>query len=85
MYDNACNVLKAIILRMPKLAARISFVVDTLHFSGHVRCSVFFNKKFMTALKDINSAVAEQKNRLVNYMKTSVAFMCQPRAMVFLR
>lgn len=85
IYDNACNLLRAITLRMPKLAARISCIVDTLHFSGHTRCSVFFNKKFVSALKDINSAVSEQKNRFINFMKTSVAFMCQPRAMVFLR
>jgi|SaaInl85LU_5_DNA_1037374.scaffolds.fasta_scaffold19701_2 hypothetical protein len=85
IYDNACNFLRAITLRMPVLADRVACVVDTLHYSGHNRCSYFFNKRCSPALNDINSAVAEQKNRFINFMKTSVAFMCQPRAMVFLR
>jgi hypothetical protein len=85
IYDNACNFLRSMILRFPALAKHFSCVVDTMHFSGHKMCSPFFNKRFMVALRRVNSAIAEQKNRFINYMKTSVAFMGQARAMVHIR
>lgn len=85
VYDNACNLLKAIILRFPHLASHLTCVVDSLHFAGHKRCSTFFNKRLSVALVNVNSALSEQKNRIVNHWKTTVGFLGQARAMVFIR
>lgn len=67
------------------MAKKFSLVVDAMHWGGHKDCSPLFNKKFVLALKRINSSMVEQKNRRINFMKTSVGFMSQPRGLVLVR
>jgi hypothetical protein len=85
IYDNACNWLQSILLRYPAFLEHINPVIDALHYSSHKNCSPAFNSKLCHALKGLNVAINEQKNRLMNYMKTSVAAMSQIRVMVFVR
>jgi hypothetical protein len=85
VYDNACNLVRSMLLRWPELAKHFTGVVEGMHWSGHTSCSPFFNKRFIVSLTSINGAIAEQKNRIINYMKSSAAFMGQPRGLVFAR
>jgi hypothetical protein len=85
IYDNACNWLHSIMLRYPALLRHITPVIDALHYSSHKNCSPTYNSKLCQALKGLNVAINEQKNRLMNYMKTSVAGMGQIRVMVKVR
>ena len=72
-------------LRVPALAGHIDPFIDAFHHDGHSNCSPQYNHKRSLALTSINAALNEQKNRLMRYMETSVAFMGQVRAMVYMR
>jgi len=85
IYDNACKLLQAILLRLPSLAQKYTLVIDAFHHDGHSNCSPLYNHKLAVATQHINAALNEQKNRLLRYMETSVAFMSQVRAMVYMR
>lgn len=85
IYDNACKLLQAILLRLPSIAHHYEFIIDAFHHDGHSNCSDFYNHKRTVAMQYINAALNEQKNRLLRYMETSVAFMSQIRAMVYMR
>jgi hypothetical protein len=85
IYDNSCNLNRSISLRCPSLLEYMMLLVDTLHFSGHKGCSPYFNKRRIVHLHRVNSAIAEQKNRSINYLETSASFMGQARAMVWMR
>lgn len=85
MYDNVCNLLRSLMLRYPELAKDVSFLIDTLHWKNHSLCSPFFNKGISIAATRVNSAINEQKNKYVNYAKTTAAFTGQARGMAYLR
>lgn len=85
IYDNACNLLHSILKRMPSMLEHYKFFVDSLHWAGHKHCSPYFNKAMSVALSGINSQLCEQRNRVINYLKTSAAFMSQPRGLVWVR
>ena len=85
LYDNACNLLHSILKRMPSMLLHYKLFVDSLHWAGHKDCSPYFNKAMSIALKGINSQLCEQRNRAINNMKTSAAFMSQPRGLVMVR
>lgn len=85
LYDNACNLLHSILKRMPSMLLYYKLFVDSLHWAGHKDCSPYFNKAMSVALKGINSQLCEQRNRAINNMKTSAAFMSQPRGLVIVR
>mmetsp|Transcript_14117 Transcript_14117/g.27870 ORF Transcript_14117/g.27870 Transcript_14117/m.27870 type:complete len:1112 (+) Transcript_14117:20-3355(+) len=85
VYDNCCKFLQSMLLRFPALAGKIRCIIDALHHSGHVHCSPLYNHKMSVALKAVNAAINEQKNRLLRYMQTSVAFLGQIRAAVYIR
>jgi hypothetical protein len=85
IYDNACNLMKSMLLRMPTLARQFECLVDAFHHAGHSNCSPFWNSKMNAAVQNINASLNEQKNKLLRYMETSVSFMGQIRAMVYLR
>ena len=85
LYDNACNLLHSILKRMPSMLLHYKLFVDSLHWAGHKDCSPYFNKAMSVALHGINSQLCEQRNRAINNMRTSAAFMSQPRGLVIVR
>jgi hypothetical protein len=85
IYDNSCKLLRSLMLRYPALGESIMCVIDALHQSGHVDCSPLFNHKLSVAVQKFNAALNEQKNRILNYTKTSAAHMGQIRVMVYIR
>lgn len=85
IYDNACNLLHSIVKRMPSMLEHYKFFVDSLHWAGHKDCSSYFNKATSVALSGINSQLCEQRNRVINNLKTSAAFMSQTRGLVLVR
>jgi hypothetical protein len=85
IYDNACKLLQSCMLRIPIAAQHLTCIIDAFHHSGHTHCSPCFNPKFNAAVKGLNSSLNEQKNKLLRNMETSVAFMGQIRAIVYIR
>jgi hypothetical protein len=85
VYDNCCKFMQSLLLRYPEMAEHYQFIIDALHHSGHSHCSPLYNHKMSVALKHVNAAINEQKNRILRYMETSVAFMGQIRAAVYIR
>lgn len=85
IYDNGCNVMHTLLRRLPVLARQIMIIIDTMHYNSHSRCSPFFNKKAIKALVAVNSALNEQKNVKINYLRTTLSHMGQVRAMHLLR
>lgn len=85
IYDNACKVLQSSMLRLPTISKHYSFIIDAFHYKGHNNCSPFYCHKIIQAVRRINAEVNEQKNRLIRNMETSVAFMGQIRALVYMR
>jgi len=77
--------LEYMLLRFPALAQRIHGAIDAMHASGHKHCSPLYNHKFNVLTCHINAVLNEQRNRLINYMKSSAAKMGQVRAMVYIR
>lgn len=77
IYDNACGWLRYTCIRFPSLVQQILPYIDALHHSGHKNCSPAFNTKFnaITSANKINVALNEQKNRIINYMKSSASMM----------
>jgi len=85
IYDNACNLLHSILKRMPSMLKHYKLFVDSLHWAGHKDCSPYYNKAMSVALIGINSQLCEQRNRVINQMKTSFSFMLQPRGIPWVR
>ena len=85
IYDNSCGFFNYLLLRLPALSQQITAVIDTIHYASHKSCSPFFNHAVIDAIKNLNSELVEQKNRILNYMKTSISQMGQVRAMVYVR
>jgi hypothetical protein len=85
VYDNCCKFLQTLMLRYPHLAQYYQFIIDALHHSGHTNCSPTYNHKMSVALKHINAAINEQKNKLLRNMEISIAFMGQIRAAFLIR
>lgn len=85
IYDNCCKFLQTLMLRYPAMAEKYHFVIDALHHAGHSTCSPLYNHKMNLAVSYVNASINEQKNKLLRYMQTSVAFMGQIRATVYIR
>ena len=73
------------LLRYPQMATHITCVIDALHQSGHTDCSPLFNHKLSVAVQNFNAALNEQKNRIINHMKTSAPHMGQIRFAVYVQ
>ena len=84
-YNNCCKFLQSLMLRYPAMAEHYQGIIDALHHSGHTNCSPLYNHKMSLAVAYINASINEQKNKLLRYMETSVAFMGQIRASVYIR
>lgn len=73
IYDNSCGFLRFLLLRLPALAQQITCVIDQVHYSSHKNCSPYYNHAFITSVQNLNAELNEQKNRILNYMKTSIS------------
>ena len=85
VYDNCCKFLQSLMLRYPPMAGHYQFIIDNIHHSGHSNCSPLYNHKMSLAVKFVNASLNEQKNKLLRYMETSLAFMGQIRGCVYVR
>jgi len=85
VYDNCCKFLQSLMLRYPPMAKRYQCIIDNIHHSGHSNCSPLYNHKMSLAVSFVNASINEQKNKLLRYMETSLAFMGQIRGCVFVR
>ncbi len=69
IYDNACNLARTTARRSLRLAARVRFIVDRLHWRNHVHCSTVFRMfeygQYCLFLRRLNSQVMEQLNKLL--------------------
>lgn len=63
----------------------VDLMWETLYCFGTPSECLLPRHRFVLAATGLNSAINEQKNRYINFMKTSVAFMGQARGMVFIR
>lgn len=66
------------------MAQQLHFIIDAMHAAGHVRCSPFYNHKIQILTKQLNALLNEQKNRVINYMKSSAVYMGQIRALPYI-
>ena len=73
IYDNSCGFLRYLLLRLPALAQQITCVIDQVHYSSHKNCSPYYNHAFIASVQNLNAELNEQKNRILNYMKTSIS------------
>jgi hypothetical protein len=85
VYDNCCKFMQTAMLRHSRFASDFLFIIDALHSSGHSHCDPLHNSKINVALKQVNVAINEQKNRILRHMELSLAFMTQMRAAVYAR
>lgn len=46
VYDNACKAATYAISRYPKFYADTLFLVDRMHFYGHINCSPVYDANF---------------------------------------
>ena len=69
IYDNACNLLRTAARRALYLIAKIRFLVDRLHWPNHSHCStahrMFEYSQYSSYLRNLNSQIMEQLNRLL--------------------
>ena len=82
VYDNCCKFMQSMMLRYPPMAKHFQFIIDNIHHSGHSNCSPLYNHKMSLAVSFVNASINEQKNKLLRYMETSLAFMGQVRSCV---
>ena len=78
IYDNACNLHRYVLKREPVRFQNCKFLVDRMHWSNHVGCSLGYSMdqyEADEAIKEINSQVCEQANRDLRRMSTPFAFM----------
>ena len=59
VYDNACKTATFCVSRAPKFFSRTRFIVDRLHWYGHVKCSPIFNSAFYKLMHGVNTQAAE--------------------------
>ena len=73
LYDNACNCMKVALCRSPYRIRRWMFLIDRYHQSNHKNCSRAYNMDYYECVKGVNSQVAEQINRKLRKMASSLA------------
>lgn len=61
VYDNGCNAHTYVLNREPDWCKDTLYVVDKLHYKGHVACSIGYNIAEYEDLAKLNSSMAEQK------------------------
>ncbi|CAH1253434.1 Hypp1182 [Branchiostoma lanceolatum] len=78
VYDNACQLHRYVMNREPHFFQKTVFLVDRLHFKGHVGCSLGYSMNSYAAAVDIstlNSQVNEQANAGLIRIQPQLAYM----------
>ena len=68
-YDNACNMLRSIDLRLPWINETCLIVCDRFHYKGHTCNSVCDPDSYLSCSNHLTSA-AESLNNLWNFSKS---------------
>lgn len=61
VYDNGCHAHSYALNREPAWAAGTAFLIDKLHYKGHVGCTRAYDIGIYPGLAVHNSSMAEQK------------------------
>jgi len=87
VYDFACALGQYCMLREPEYFKDTLFVIDKFHASGHKTCSaacmLSTYAEHDPMLARINSSVAEMGNSVLRYVRKSVRYMSERRAVVY--
>ena len=78
IYDNACKMHVYCIKREPARFALTRFMVDRMHYRGHIGCSEGYNMDTYKADVEIaktNSQANEQANASLRNISTQIAYM----------
>ena len=74
LYDNACHLSEFAANREPDFFRNTLFVVDKFHWPNHTSCSRSFNSRLYPQSNAANSQLAEQFNKTLKKLATSVQF-----------
>ena len=83
-YDNVCNLQPYSLNREPEWFHKVLFYVNEFHFRGHKNCSCEFSSANCHKLESRNYSLAEQKNRILRSMESSVGYMSRVNFLLFL-
>ena len=77
VYDNACKLHLFALKREPKRIQDTRFMVDRMHFRGHVGCTLGYSMDSYTdsVIAGINSQVNEQANADLRRLSTQLTYM----------
>ena len=75
IYDNACNLSEFCLGREPTFFKSTRFLVDGLHYSGHVNCNPAYDMRTYPLFSDIVSTTAENCNRRLYKIRIGPQFM----------
>ena len=84
IYDNACQLHTYVLKREPARFKGTMFLVDRLHFSNHVACSLGYCMETYSSneeIKELNSQVCEQANSDLRHLATQIAHMTPDNAL----
>jgi len=82
-YDNACNMAKSIILRVPWVNDDCLVVCDRFHYRGHKCNSIYDPNSYYRCTPHATSG-AEAVNHLWNFSKAHLRFLRPDNMMLFL-
>jgi len=82
-YDNACNMAKLIVLRVPWVYDECTIVCDRFHYKGHA-CNSTWDPENHTSLAGHATSGAESINNLWTFSKSHLRFLRPDRLKPFL-
>ena len=82
-YDNACNMSRSIILRLPWINNTCTVVCDRFHYKGHI-CNSVWDPDSHPSCRIHASSAAESINRLWSLSKSHLRYLDSRNLMAFL-
>jgi hypothetical protein len=82
-YDNGCAQMQYCLNREPVHFKSTEYMIDSMHYEGHVFCAPDFNSGLYGDIG--NSPLAEQKNSGLRHLETMLAYMNQDTCLLFMR
>ena len=82
-YDNACNMLRSIAIRLSWINDKCLIVCDRFHYKGHIWNSVCDPDSYLSRSNHLNSS-AESLNSLWNLSKSQIRNLNGKNMMAFL-
>ena len=83
IYDNACNMGKSIVLRVPWVNEECTVVCDRFHYRSH-SCNSTWDPDSYSTWRNLSSSSAESINHLWNFSKSHLRFLKPENLMPFL-